>query len=156
MNQAHRRLAPKGAEGKYLARPDTHIHLAREWGFSLLELMIVVSLVALLAVIAIPNFLQSRQTANRTACISNLRQIEEVSQTWAMEHQKAVDSPVTYSDIIPYLNGSVSCPAGPKDFLKSYSLATVADPPTCLIVPETHWLLDQAGRPGRKKPKPPH
>ena len=42
-------------------------------GFTLVEIMIVVAIIALLAAIAIPNVLRGRTTANETAAIGNLR-----------------------------------------------------------------------------------
>lgn len=42
-------------------------------GFTLVEIMIVVAIIALLAAIAIPNVLRGRVTANESAAIGNLR-----------------------------------------------------------------------------------
>ena len=42
-------------------------------GFTLVEIMIVVAIIALLAAIAIPNVLRGRTTANESAAIGNMR-----------------------------------------------------------------------------------
>ncbi|MHC4442174.1 MAG: type II secretion system protein [Planctomycetota bacterium] len=44
----------------------------RNQGFSLLELLVVVSIIALLTGILIPSLAKVRSTAKRTACMSNL------------------------------------------------------------------------------------
>ncbi|MBI3333503.1 MAG: prepilin-type N-terminal cleavage/methylation domain-containing protein [Candidatus Omnitrophica bacterium] len=46
---------------------------SRAKGFTLVEIMIVVAIIALIAAIAIPNLLRARHNANETAAIGNLR-----------------------------------------------------------------------------------
>jgi prepilin-type N-terminal cleavage/methylation domain-containing protein len=52
-------------------------------GFTLVEIMIVVAIIALLAAIAIPNLLRARLTANESAAQANLRTISTAAETYA-------------------------------------------------------------------------
>ena len=109
-------------------------------GFTLIEIMLVVSLIGLLAALSIPNFLKARSTSQRTACINNLRQINTAAQQWALDMKKDATTPVTAADLLPYMKSSVVCPAGGTTFGDSYSLTTVAENPTCQQAPQTHQL----------------
>lgn len=55
-------------------------------GFTLVEIMIVVAIIALLAAIAIPNLLRARLTANESASQGTLRTISTASETFAAAH----------------------------------------------------------------------
>src|SRR5688500_17213906 len=51
-------------------------------GFSLLELLIVVAIILIIATIAIPSLLRSRQAANESAAVANLRTINTAQVTY--------------------------------------------------------------------------
>src|SRR4026209_1786968 len=51
-------------------------------GFSLLELLIVVAIILIIATIAIPSLLRSRQAANESAPVANLRTINTAEVTY--------------------------------------------------------------------------
>ncbi len=81
--------------------------------------MIVMAIIGLLATIAIPNFVKARATAQKNACIANLKQIEGAIQQWALEQKKvATDTyALTDTNLLAYMKGSALpgsgiCPAG--------------------------------------------
>jgi type IV pilus assembly protein PilA len=51
-------------------------------GFSLLELLIVVAIILIIATIAIPSLLRSRQLANENAAVANLRTISNAEAAY--------------------------------------------------------------------------
>ena len=60
---------------------------SREEGFTLIELMIVVSIIAILAGILIPNFVNARAQAMTAACESNLRSIATAAELYYADQQ---------------------------------------------------------------------
>jgi len=115
---------------------------ARQGGFTLVEIMIVVAIIGLLASIAIPNFVKARTTAQMNACISNLRQVDGAIQQWALDTKQGDTASVTATDILSYMKNSVVCPSGGKTFADSYSVTTVQAKPACLKMPGTHKIED--------------
>ena len=105
--------------------------------------MIVVAIIGLLATIAIPNFMRARTTAQKNACINNLRQIDGAKQTWALESKAGQAALPTLANIQPYLGRGTAgtaptCPADPANgFATSYSINDLSSAPSCLILPAT-------------------
>lgn len=56
--------------------------MRREAGFTLIELMVVVLIIAILVAIAVPVFSSARESAWRRTCQSNLRTIDGAVQTY--------------------------------------------------------------------------
>jgi type IV pilus assembly protein PilA len=61
-------------------------------GFSLLELLIVVAIILIIATIAIPSLLRSRQSAQESAAVAQLRTINTAEVTYLSSNQGAFGS----------------------------------------------------------------
>lgn len=78
----------------------------RRGGFTLVEIMIVVAIIALLAAIALPNFLRARKRTQGSTIKEDLRLIDAAVDTYAIEHNKKPGFTVTWDDIKPYLKST--------------------------------------------------
>src|SRR5579875_2593894 len=58
-------------------RPQAPRHFSPEGGFTLMELLIVISIMLILMLIAIPNMLNIRAQANETSALQSLHAIQE-------------------------------------------------------------------------------
>jgi type IV pilus assembly protein PilA len=65
-----------------------------EEGFTLIELMVVVLIIAILLAIAIPSFLGARKSAQNRAVQSNLRSVLTAEKTYAVDHDGALTATV--------------------------------------------------------------
>jgi prepilin-type N-terminal cleavage/methylation domain-containing protein len=105
--------------------------------FTLLELMIVISIIGILCTIMISNVLQARSLSQCENCIGNMRQIENSCQQFAIDMSLASGDEINFpQDITPYIklnsSGSIPpCPAG-----GSYSLLPAGNNP------QTHCSLE--------------
>jgi prepilin-type N-terminal cleavage/methylation domain-containing protein len=110
----------------------TKLRLKQNHAFTLVEMMLVVGIIGVLAAFAVPNYVRSRADAQRSTCISNLRQIDSAIQQLATETKKKASDPVVETDITPYLKGHLVCPAGGTTFSDSYSITTCCELPICI------------------------
>ena len=87
-------------------------------GFTLVEIMIVVAIIALLAAIAVPNFLRARKRSQATRILEDLRMVDAAIDQYAIETNKSSNDPANWTDISGYLKtGSTLQQNGGKDML---------------------------------------
>jgi prepilin-type N-terminal cleavage/methylation domain-containing protein len=96
-------------------------------GFTLVEIMIVVAIIALLAAIAVPNFLRARKRSEASRVLEDLRMIDSAIDQYSIENNLASGSTVTWSAIVNYIKtGTALYTSGGVDmFGNQYNNGTV-------------------------------
>ena len=72
-------------------------------GFTLVEIMIVVAIIALLAAIAVPGFLRARKRSQASKVLNDLRLISSAMDQYAIETSKKSGDPIEVADWTKYL-----------------------------------------------------
>jgi prepilin-type N-terminal cleavage/methylation domain-containing protein len=72
-------------------------------GFTLVEIMIVVAIIALLAAIAVPGFLRARKRSQASKIINDLRLISSAMDQYAIEASKKSNDPIDVTDWTKYI-----------------------------------------------------
>ena len=92
-------------------------------GFTLIEIMIVVAIVATLALVAIPNFISYLQTSKVNLCRSNLNMLNRATEAFLIEHPEYGHTQTLTLDLLSpgdenadtsnfYVKKRPVCPAG--------------------------------------------
>ena len=95
--------------------------------------MIVVLIIGILMAIAVPNFIQARQSSRKSSCIANLKQVDAGKEQYAMDAKLDSGATVTWANLTPtYMKSQPTCPSG-----GTYTINTVGTNPTCSITGHT-------------------
>jgi prepilin-type N-terminal cleavage/methylation domain-containing protein len=117
----------------------------RQWaarGFTLVEIMVVVAILALIAAIAIPNFVKARNSARVKCCIRNLHVMDRAKAQWAFDSKQPNSARPTTTDIAPYL-ADLRLPECPAN--GTYRIRSLTRPPNCSLWPEGHTIPNVNG-----------
>jgi prepilin-type N-terminal cleavage/methylation domain-containing protein len=98
----------------------------RRGGFTLVEIMIVVAIIALLAAIAVPGFLRARKRSQASRIMNDLRLIDSAVDQYAIETNKKSGDTVNTVDWTNYLKqGTVLYSTGRDILGNSYGAQKV-------------------------------
>jgi prepilin-type N-terminal cleavage/methylation domain-containing protein len=105
-------------------------------GFTLVEIMIVVAIIALLAAIAVPSFLRARKRSQATATLETLRMLDGAKDQYAIENGKSTSTTPAWSDLAAYVKSgstlyfALSGNSAPNDALGfSFTMNPIDTPP---------------------------
>jgi len=109
----------------------------RRGGFTLVEIMIVVAIIALLAAIAVPGFLRARKRSQASRILNDLRMIDAAVDQYAIETNRSTGNTVNIADWTNYLKkGSALYNTGSSLLGSAYGVQTVDSIPK---VPTTDY-----------------
>ena len=114
-------------------------------GFTLVEIMIVVAIIALLAAIAVPGFLRARKRSQASKILNDLRMIDAAVDQYAIETNRTTGNTVLVADWTKYVKkDSILYNTGANLFGTTYGTQTVDTIPQ---VPQADYqvLSDVAG-----------
>src|SRR3989440_8920999 len=95
-------------------------------GFTLVEIMIVVAIIALLAAIAVPGFLRARKRSQASKILNDLRMIDAAVDQYAIETGKKTGDVVAIADWTNYVKkDSMLYSSGQDLFGDDYGAQTV-------------------------------
>ena len=110
----------------------------RRGGFTLVEIMIVVAIIALLAAIAVPGFLRARKRSQASRIINDLRLIDSAVDQYAIETNKKSGDPVAITDWTNYLKKGTNLYVSGNDILgNTYGGQTVDSLPKVNVSTKT-------------------
>lgn len=124
-------------------------------GFTLVEIMIVVAIIALLAAIAVPNFLRARKRSQATRILEDLRILDSALDQYAIDTGRTPGFVPAFADLQNYLKtGSSLYYSGGSDlFGDTYGPFTVDSMPT--VPTNTYNTLSDVVEPSFWSPFPP-
>jgi general secretion pathway protein G len=105
-----------------------HTTPPRRRGFTLIELMITISILSVLLAIAVPNWIQARTRTQSRACQKQLHTIRAAKEQYVMTHNLGTSATFDMTDLVSdgWLRPGIVCPEG-----FSYTIGAVNENPTC-------------------------
>ena len=121
----------------------TALHQNRT-GFTLVELMIVVAIIALLASIAAPSYMRSRKRGQAIRVLEDLRILDSALDQWAIDNHKSPGDIAAFSDLLPYIRTGSQLSQGSDSLGNSYGSTFSVDNLPKVPTPTYNTLSDVA------------
>ena len=115
-------------------------------GFTLIELMIVIAIIAILAAILVPNFIRARAQGQFTACKSNLKNIATALEMYSTDAQSRYPTSLALlANNEKYLKTIPTCAsAGTDTYSSTFTASSNPDRYTIVCSGTNHGAVDAA------------
>jgi len=157
-------------------KPETRRALRTGSGFTLIELLIVVAIIAILAAIAVPNFIEAQTRSKVTRMIADIRTIATAVESYGVDHNAypphldsiggeigypdryfPLTTPISYLSSIPgtdvFAVEEITGAGGSGLWISWTNFKSFPDTHPLHPVKETHrWLLRSRGPDGLNEP----
>jgi len=103
----------------------------RNRAFTVLEVLIVVTITGIILAIAVPTFFRARERARLRSCQENLHKLDGAKNEWALETGADSAAEPTWEELIGptgYIRRAVACPGGGE-----YTLGNMRTTPSCSL-----------------------
>lgn len=111
---------------------DTTTRHVQKFGFTLVEIMVVMFIMAMIVAIAAPAWLRARAQSRMKTCQENLSKIDGAKEQWSLEHKKGTGTSLSESDLVegPITSGYMKFfPIEPSG--GSYTINVIGIDPSC-------------------------
>lgn len=88
-------------------------------GFTLIELLVVIAIIAILAAILFPVFSQARESARRTSCLSNMKQLGLAFMQYQQDYDESMPAPYYFIFNPPSMGAQGGWGGGIYPYVKS-------------------------------------
>src|SRR5579859_3254993 len=99
----------------------------RNTGFTLIELLVVIAIIAILAAILFPVFAQARESARRTSCLSNMKQLGLAFLQYQQDYDESMPVPYYFIFNPPTMGAQGGWGGGIYPYVKSSGVYACPD-----------------------------
>lgn len=113
-------------------------------GFTLIELMIVIAIIAILTTILLPNFVRVRSQGRLTGCKTNMRNIATAVQVYAVENASRYPTTLTILPTTRAISAIPTCPSAGNNlaYINGYVASSNPDAYTIVCTGNNHGELN--------------
>jgi prepilin-type N-terminal cleavage/methylation domain-containing protein/prepilin-type processing-associated H-X9-DG protein len=115
-------------------------------GFTLVEILVVIMIIAILASLLFPAFVKAQEKSRQATCLSNQHQINVAVSVWKDDHHDSYPPAGSVWNDIKISRRILTCPSKPRQVPVGYVYSSfIADKPESLVTEPTEEIVTADG-----------